>query len=64
MLAVALHKVEVEVGVEVEVSQLGHHALKFLIHLRISRVKSTMVGGLLQDGTRMPPRFMGSYIFL
>ena len=60
MLAVALHEVEVEV----EVVRLGHHVLGFLIHLRISRVMSTTVGGLLQDGTQMGPRFMRSYIFL
>ena len=60
MLAVALYEVEVKV----EVAQLGHHALKILILLKISRVTSTMVGGLLQDGTQMRPHFMGSYIFL
>ena len=62
MLAVALHEFEVEV--EVEVARLGHHVLEFLIHLRISKVTSTTVGGLLRDGTQMRPRFIGFYIFL
>ena len=36
----------------------------YVNHLRISKVTSTTVGGLLRDGTQMRPCFMGSYIFL
>ena len=60
----AAKQVEVDVKVEVEVVRLGHHVQGLLIHLKILRVTSTTVGGLLRNRTQMRPHFMGSYIFL